>query len=143
MAEDLGVFAEPEMLTREVKAEDRVIVIASDGIYEFLTNQSVVDICAKFTDPLEACRAVVAESYELWLQYELRTDDITIIVIYVDTLLEASMMQREYVTSSFRDLRASNQNDDAADEDEALATAVLRPVRTRMTKEKAQEIEKL
>ena len=143
MAEDLGVFAEPEMLTREIKPEDRVIVIASDGIYEFLTNQSVVDICAKFTDPLEACRAVVAESYELWLQYELRTDDITIIVIYVDTLLEASMMQREYVTSSFRDLRTSNQKDDAADDDEALATAVLRPVRTRMTKEKAQEIEKL
>ena len=53
------------------------------------------------------------------------------------------MMQREYVTSSFRDLRTSNQKDDAADDDEALATAVLRPVRTRMTKEKAQEIEKL
>jgi serine/threonine protein phosphatase PrpC/CRP-like cAMP-binding protein len=143
MAEDLGVFAEPEMLTREIKPEDRVIVVASDGIYEFLTNQSVVDICAKFTDPLEACRAVVAESYELWLQYELRTDDITIIVIYVDTLLEASMMQREYVTSSFRDLRASKQNDEGDDEEEGLTAGGLRPVRTRMTKEKAQEIEKL
>ena len=53
MAEELGVFAEPEMLTRDIKPEDRVIVLASDGIYEFLTNQSVVDICAKFTDPLE------------------------------------------------------------------------------------------
>jgi serine/threonine protein phosphatase PrpC/CRP-like cAMP-binding protein len=143
MAEDLGVFAEPEMLTREIKPEDRVIVVASDGIYEFLTNQSVVDICAKFTDPLEACRAVVAESYELWLQYELRTDDITIIVIYVDTLLEASMMQREYVTSSFRDLRATKQNEEGDDEDEGLTAGGLRPVRTRMTKEKAQEIEKL
>lgn len=142
MAEDLGVFAEPEMLTREIKPEDRVIVLASDGIYEFLTNQSVVDICAKFNDPLEACRAVVAESYELWLQYELRTDDITIIVIYVDTVLEASMMQREYVTSSFRELRSTRGND-SEDEDEALITEGLRPVRTRMTKEKAQEIEKL
>eukprot|EP00536_Pseudo-nitzschia_multiseries_P002530 jgi/Psemu1/183680/e_gw1.34.202.1 len=79
MAEELGVFAEPEMLTREIKPEDRVIVVGSDGIFEFLTNQSVIDICAKFTDPLKACQAVVAESYELWLQYELRTDDITII----------------------------------------------------------------
>jgi serine/threonine protein phosphatase PrpC/CRP-like cAMP-binding protein len=143
MAEDLGVYAEPEMITREIKPEDRVIVVASDGIYEFLTNQSVVDICAKFTDPLEACRAVVAESYELWLQYELRTDDITIIVIYVDTLLEASMMQREYVTSSFRDLRTIKQQGDAEDEDDTLIAGSLRPVRTRMTKEKAQEIEKL
>ncbi len=35
-------------------------------------------------DPPEACRAVVAESYELWLKYELRTDDITMIFVFVD-----------------------------------------------------------
>lgn len=149
MAEELGVFAEPEMLTREMKPEDRLVVLASDGIYEFLTNQSVVDICAKFTDPLEACRAVVAESYELWLQYELRTDDITIIVIFVDQVLEASLMQREYVTASFRDLGAKRSHsikgaeNEEEDEAEALTEEGLRPVRTRMTKEKAQEIEKL
>jgi len=33
---------------------------------------------------LEACHAVVQAAYELWLQYEIRTDDITIICIYVD-----------------------------------------------------------
>jgi serine/threonine protein phosphatase PrpC/CRP-like cAMP-binding protein len=150
MAEELGVFAEPEMLTREIKPEDRLVVLASDGIYEFLTNQSVVDICAKFTDPLEACRAVVAESYELWLQYELRTDDITIIVIFVDQVLEASLMQREYVTASARDLGVKRSlsikgmvDDEEEDEAEALTEEGLRPVRSRMTKEKAQEIEKL
>jgi serine/threonine protein phosphatase PrpC/CRP-like cAMP-binding protein len=151
MAEELGVFAEPEMLTRDIKPEDRLVVLASDGIYEFLTNQSVVDICAKFTDPLEACRAVVAESYELWLQYELRTDDITIIVIFVDQVLEASLMQREYVTASLRDLgikrsqsiKGTGFEEEEEDAAEALTEEGLRPVRTRMTKEKAQEIEKL
>eukprot|EP00934_Nitzschia_sp_Nitz4_P007140 Nitzschia sp. Nitz4//scaffold101_size76361//18153//20439//NITZ4_005596-RA/size76361-augustus-gene-0.1-mRNA-1//1//CDS//3329532140//7130//frame0 len=146
MAEELGVFAEPEMLTREIKPEDRVIVLASDGIYEFLTNQSVVDICAKFTDPLQACRAVVAESYELWLQYELRTDDITIIVIFVDQVLEASMMAREFVTASKRDLGsiiANGDEEETEDRHELMTEEGLRPVRTRMTKEKAQEIEKL
>ena len=34
---------------------------------EFLTNQSVSDMVLKFSEPLEACRAVVAESYRLWL----------------------------------------------------------------------------
>lgn len=154
MAEELGVFAEPEMLTREIKPEDRVIVLASDGIYEFLTNQSVIDICAKFSDPLEACRAVVAESYELWLQYELRTDDITIIVMFIEPIMEASAMDREYVTSSIRDLSTgnnqqggkgllSNRDEDEEPDDVLLPEEGLRPVRTRMTKEKAQEIEKL
>eukprot|EP00339_Tiarina_fusa_P012953 CAMPEP_0117002996 /NCGR_PEP_ID=MMETSP0472-20121206/4464_1 /TAXON_ID=693140 ORGANISM="Tiarina fusus, Strain LIS" /NCGR_SAMPLE_ID=MMETSP0472 /ASSEMBLY_ACC=CAM_ASM_000603 /LENGTH=748 /DNA_ID=CAMNT_0004703499 /DNA_START=143 /DNA_END=2389 /DNA_ORIENTATION=- len=149
MAEELGVFAEPEMLTRDIKPEDRVIVLASDGIYEFLTNQSVVDICAKFTDPLEACRAVVAESYELWLQYELRTDDITIIVIFIEQMLDARDMEREYVTSSIRNMGAQRQAsikfspDQDGEEDVVMPEEGLRPVRTRMTKEKAQEIEKL
>ncbi|VEU35633.1 unnamed protein product [Pseudo-nitzschia multistriata] len=136
MAEELGVFAEPEMLTREIKPEDRVIVIASDGIFEFLTNQSVIDICAKFTDPLKACRAVVAESYELWLQYELRTDDITIICIFVEALTEPSVMETEYVATH------STRNDSHSGE-VTLASGAARPVRNRMTKEKAQEIEKL
>lgn len=160
MAEELGVFAEPEMLTREIKPEDKVIVLASDGIFEFLTNQSVIDICAKFTDPLEACRAVVAESYELWLQYELRTDDITIIVIFVEPILDPSSMEREYVTSSFRDLKngviknggkeksargiLSVDGSETDEGDEAfLPEEGFRPVRTRMTKEKAQEIDRL
>lgn len=155
MAEELGVYAEPEMLTKELQPEDKIIVLASDGIYEFLTNQSVIDICAKFTDPLEACRAVVAESYELWLQYELRTDDITIIVIFLEQLAESSSMDREYVTSSIRDLTTHKQasmtggfGEDSTEGEEgegdtALPTTGLRPVRTRMTKEKAQEIEKL
>jgi len=88
IAEDLGVFAEPEIITREVTAQDKIIVLASDGVFEFLTNQSVIDICAKFQDPLEACRAVVAEAYELWLQYEQRTDDITILCIFLDDLIK-------------------------------------------------------
>lgn len=58
---------------------------ASDGVWEFLTNQSVADMILKFTDPLDACRAVVAESYRLWLQYEVRTDDITMILAFIDT----------------------------------------------------------
>lgn len=152
MAEELGVYAEPEMLTREIKPEDRVIIIASDGIFEFLTNQSVIDICAKFTDPLEACRAVVAESYELWLQYELRTDDITIICMFVEAITEPSAMESEYVTTSVRELNShykvsskgllSNDNANGLEE-ELVPDGAVRPVRTRMTKEKAQEIEKL
>ncbi len=36
---------------------------------------------SKFDDPHEAALSVVAESYRLWLQYETRTDDITMIIL--------------------------------------------------------------
>jgi len=137
MAEALGVYAEPEMLTREFKPEDRMIIIASDGIFEFLTNQSVVDICAKFSDPLEACKAVVSESYNLWVQYELRTDDITIICMFVEPITEASAMEREYVTASIKQPIAGLENNSME-----FTAGGERPVRSKMTREKAQEIEK-
>mmetsp|Transcript_12055 Transcript_12055/g.28578 ORF Transcript_12055/g.28578 Transcript_12055/m.28578 type:complete len:743 (-) Transcript_12055:339-2567(-) len=138
MAEALGVYAEPEMITREFKPDDRMIIIASDGIFEFLTNQSVVDICAKFSDPLEACKAVVTESYNLWVQYELRTDDITIICMLVEPITEASAMESEYSTSSIKEVTGNRTLEEALGGSDGE-----RPVRTRMTREKAEEIEKL
>jgi len=84
IAEDIGVFAEPELMSRELTVQDKFVLIASDGIFEFITNQGAADIVSQYDDPLEGARAIVAEAYRLWLQYEVRTDDITIIALYFD-----------------------------------------------------------
>jgi hypothetical protein len=44
----------------------------------------VAEMLSHYADPLEGCKAVVATAYEMWLQYEVRTDDITIIAMYID-----------------------------------------------------------
>lgn len=78
--------AEPEILCKALNAHDKFIVIASDGVFEFLTSQNVVDIVKKFDDPSEACQVLVEEAYARWLQFEVRTDDITAICIFLDGL---------------------------------------------------------
>ncbi|CAN0507200.1 unnamed protein product, partial [Ectocarpus sp. 8 AP-2014] len=83
IAEELGVTADPEIIRRRIHPDDKFLVIASDGVFEFLTNQSVADMVSMYPDPLDACKKVVQESYDLWLQYEVRTDDITIICVYI------------------------------------------------------------
>ncbi len=35
---------------------------------------------SQYQDPYEACLAVAAESHRRWLQHEMRTDDISIVV---------------------------------------------------------------
>jgi len=84
IAEELGVIASPELLTQELTSKDKILVLATDGIFEFLTNQKILDVCADFPDPLDACKKILAESYEEWLEYETRVDDMTIVVIYLD-----------------------------------------------------------
>mmetsp|Transcript_12280 Transcript_12280/g.26206 ORF Transcript_12280/g.26206 Transcript_12280/m.26206 type:complete len:765 (-) Transcript_12280:235-2529(-) len=143
IAEDLGVFAEPEMLTRELSPEDKIIVLASDGVFEFLTNQSVIDICAKFNDPLEACRAVVAESYELWLQYELRTDDITMICIFIDDVDSSKAMKTSLLRDGSVPLLENNPSEDIREVEDELVTVESRPVRKNISLEKSRALQKL
>ncbi len=50
---------------------------------------------SKYDDPQEAAIAVVVEAYRLWLQYEIRTDDITIIVARVEGLKEGSALMNK------------------------------------------------
>ena len=54
VAESIGVYAEPELLCKELTPEDQFLILASDGVWEFLTNQSVADMILKFADPLDA-----------------------------------------------------------------------------------------
>lgn len=95
-AERIGVFAEPEVTSKQLSPSHAFLVIASDGVFEFLSSQSVVDMVSKFDDPQEACYSVVAESYRLWLQYETRTDDITMIVIQFSGLEAALQYSNSY-----------------------------------------------
>ncbi len=43
----------------------------------------MIDICAACDDPLHACTKLLEASYEQWLNYELRTDDISCIVLFL------------------------------------------------------------
>jgi len=83
LAEDIGVTADPEMLTTRLTTNDKVLVIASDGIFEFVANQEVIDVCSRSDNPLAACQSLVEAAYDQWLIHENRTDDITVIVCFL------------------------------------------------------------
>lgn len=83
LAEDIGVTADPEILSRELTSNDHILVLATDGIFEFLSNQEVIDMCAECDNPIVACQALVEAAYKRWLLYENRTDDITVIVCFI------------------------------------------------------------
>lgn len=81
MAEKVGCFAEPEISAHTFTDEDKYLILASDGVFEFIKITEITEILTKIPDPLQACKAIVKEAYDRWLKYEERTDDITIIII--------------------------------------------------------------
>ncbi len=88
VAKEVGVTAEPEILEWQITPKDRFAVVASDGVFEFITSQNVVDMIAKYPNKVEAAKQVVAEAYRLWLTYDDRTDDISIIIITFDGITQ-------------------------------------------------------
>ena len=127
VAESIGVFAEPEVLTWELQPNDKFAIIASDGVFEFLPNQDVVDMVGRFTDSIEAGKHVVAEAYRLWLQNDERTDDITIMIINFEM-----MRQRQGVAMASHMCPRNQGMSEAAEQ--------ARPVRKVMSKARRKDI---
>ena len=116
----VNVVTNEPSINRDLEPDDKFVIIASDGVFEFLTNQMVAGECALHSDPLAACKAVVAQAYHLWLQYEVRTDDITMIALYL-----GDVPQPEAFAPSSSFYVKSSQGDSAAEL--AAASSVTPP----------------
>ena len=72
--------------------DDKFIVIASDGVWEFMNNDDVAQIVKPYFETKnaeKAAEAVVRESYLRWKREEEGiVDDITCIIVFLDVKME-------------------------------------------------------
>ncbi|CAD8127540.1 unnamed protein product [Paramecium sonneborni] len=87
IAQSVGVSSIPEIFEYQLTPQDKFIILGSDGVWEFIDNQSVVDIVGKhyMKGNLEgACDELMQISYKMWtLEDDSVVDDITFIVIFI------------------------------------------------------------
>ncbi|KAH9255564.1 hypothetical protein BASA81_006394 [Batrachochytrium salamandrivorans] len=89
IAKEAGVISRPDVFHETVaKPSHRALIIASDGLWEFMSSQEVVDIVQKYNhehdspDPEGAVQELVRESNKRWRMNEPVVDDTTIIVAF-------------------------------------------------------------
>ena len=85
-ATKLGVIAEPEFNLKTLKSNMKFIIIASDGIWEYLNNKNVCDIIKPFYalgDAKGGAEELIKESRGKWSKEGNSSDDITVIVIFL------------------------------------------------------------
>ena len=86
IATSLGVIPVPKFIYEKIDKDTKFIVVASDGVWEFLDNKKVADIVMPFykkNDPDGACKALIKESTQWWNQEDVVVDDITVIVVFL------------------------------------------------------------
>lgn len=87
VASRVGVNAVPELFFRRLGPGDKIIVMASDGVWEFMENQEVADIVYPFflqKNAEGAAECLVRAAFKRWKKEENVIDDITCIVIFLD-----------------------------------------------------------
>ena len=85
IASTLGVIPEPKFLEETIDKDTKFIVVASDGVWEFLDNNTVKDIVMPYyekNDPNGACKELIKKSTEWWNKEDIVVDDITVVVVF-------------------------------------------------------------
>lgn len=83
VGKSVGIIAEPEIMVGKVQPGDLFVVLASDGVWEFLGNDKVVGIVA-VQGKEKGAFCVAEKAYNEWLDRENGiSDDITCIVCYL------------------------------------------------------------
>ena len=87
IASEIGVVSKPEIMEWYLTKEDKFIIIASDGIWEYMTSNEVVDLLKDFylKDELQlAAEKLVLIASNRWKRNEGIVDDISLILIYFE-----------------------------------------------------------
>ena len=81
----IGVIAEPGILEYDINETTKFIVIASDGVWEFMKNENVIEIGKNFyidNDTSNICHKIVDTSASIWQSRDVVMDDITVVVMF-------------------------------------------------------------
>jgi len=85
IATKLGVIPEPKFIEEKIDKDCKFIVVASDGVWEFLDNETVKNMVMPFyekNDPAGACKELIKKSTEFWNQEDIVVDDITVVIAF-------------------------------------------------------------
>ena len=87
IAHSVGVVVSPEILEHNFCEEDKIILLASDGIWEFIDNEEALNIVKKYyedNDAEGALEEIYTEADKRWRENEGIVDDITAIILFLE-----------------------------------------------------------
>jgi serine/threonine protein phosphatase PrpC len=87
--QDCGITAEPDVLERDITPDDQVLLLCSDGVWEFITPEEAIKLVLTYTmdKAMAAAEKLAKEAWDRWIKEEggAVVDDITVICVYLNT----------------------------------------------------------
>ncbi|XP_057963281.1 probable protein phosphatase 2C 33 [Malania oleifera] len=114
---DYGLISEPDISYRRLTDKDEFIVLATDGIWDVLSNKEVVDIVSSCPARSSAARALVESAVRAWrFKYPTsKIDDCAVVCLFLDSnpncLSTASNAKSKEQLSSVGHVNASSNDE--------------------------------
>jgi serine/threonine protein phosphatase PrpC len=86
-AAEVGVNAIPEITEMNLVESDKFMILASDGVWEFISNDQAVNIVLPHynnNSAEKAAEALIREAMKRWQEEDTSIDDITCIIIFLN-----------------------------------------------------------
>ena len=99
VAHSVGCSCEPDITHTILTHQDKIVLLASDGIWEFLQNQQVANIVYPYFEkdaPEAAANALVSVALNQWKRQSQSIDDITVVIIFLNVDLNQSKNWNKY-----------------------------------------------
>lgn len=87
VAAHVGVISEPEVIVHEITPQDKILIIATDGIWEFISSYNCIQFLSQYYEKgniEEACDALLQHAISKWNAEDNVVDDITFIVVFLN-----------------------------------------------------------
>ena len=87
IAKKIGVINEPEIFDYKICDDDKFIILASDGLWEFVSNEdarNIVNLYYSQGNLNKAIEELISFAKKKFLQFGSYVDDITIILIFLN-----------------------------------------------------------
>ena len=86
VAHSVGVTPMPDLTTHLLTPSDKALILASDGLWEFVPNDKVARIvgsCWEHNDLEGCCQQLIEEALARWRLEDDCIDDITVVVVFL------------------------------------------------------------
>lgn len=123
---DYGLIATPDVFYRKITKQDEFVVLASDGIWDVLTNNEVINIVASAPRKSTAAKMLVKRAVKAWM-YKYpgsKIDDCAAVCLFLDDQPILSHSQSSFKHSKSRHRRSKHSKSHRNEDNETVAGKV-------------------
>ncbi|CAN1161509.1 Probable protein phosphatase 2C 73 [Linum perenne] len=82
---DYGLISEPQVTLRHISSNDRFVILATDGVWDVISNQEAVEIVSSVRDQSKAAECLVKAAANRWRKRRkgIAMDDISVVCLFM------------------------------------------------------------